>query len=256
MREIGALGVERTHGGTAAGRSRAGMAHGICDAREETLMKPYCQNRRPAGFNLLEALVVIGIFAVLIVVLLFPSLSRSTARAQPITCVNNLKQVGLSFRQWALDNNDRYPMSVSVTNGGAMELAATGQVFPVFQVMSNELNTPMLLICPEDKVRIPAQAFSQLASDSNVSYFVGLDAADIHWQRVLTGDDNLLINGQPRPRGVALIGTNTLMAWSAQRHINRGNVALADGSVQQVSSARPSAAFQAAGLATNRLIFP
>ena len=37
-----------------------------------------------------------------------------------------------------------------VTSGGTLELTANGPVYPQFEVMSNELNTPKILVCPSD----------------------------------------------------------------------------------------------------------
>jgi len=57
------------------------------------------------------------------------------AEAERIRCVNNLKQVGLAVRVWSGDNNDKYPTSLIV--------------------MSNELSTTQILICPSDTARQP-----------------------------------------------------------------------------------------------------
>jgi len=54
-------------------------------------------------------------------------------QAERIQCVNNLKQIGLAMRIWAGDNNGKYPTSLVV--------------------MSNELSTVKILICPSDKGR-------------------------------------------------------------------------------------------------------
>src|SRR5713101_1751498 len=106
-------------------------------------MKP----ARARAFTLIELLVVVATL-VIAVAFLLPALMRPRRYATGMYCSNHLKQIGLSFRTWALDNNGRFPMQVSVTNGGTMELVASGVVFRHFQVMSNELSTPTILICP------------------------------------------------------------------------------------------------------------
>ena len=146
-------------------------------------------------------------------------------------------------------------MRVAVTNGGVKEWIEAGSFESSFMVMSNELNTPKILWCPATKQRQSPPSFAALGR-SNVNYFVGLDADETQPQMFLSGDDNLLVDGQPVTRGVWDLTTNSVVAYSTARHDRQGNVGLSDGSVQGYSTTRFQEALRHTGTNVNRIAFP
>src|ERR1035437_5470659 len=204
-------------------------------------MKIDCSNQKTAALTLMEVLVVIAVIIALAAILMFGLAGIVAKSIHPMTCDNNLRQIGLAYQFWSGDHNDKYPMQVSITNtnengGGTMELANGENAWINFAVMSNELSTPKILRCPTDTNRAYAANFTADFNNRKISYFVGLNADTNHPQALLSGDDNFEIGGIPIKSGLLEISSNTPIAWTAARHNHVGNLLFADGSVQSVSN--------------------
>jgi len=220
-------------------------------------MKPRVSNQKTAAMTLTEVLAVIVVLFVLAVIFLNDGNGPvSKQAAQRINCINNLKQIGLSYRVWEGDHGDKYPMQTSVTNGGTMELANGMNAWINYSVMSNELSTPKVCICPADTGKIAATNFTTDFNNSKISYFVNLDADDAYPQMFLSGDDNFAVGGVPVKSGLLEFSTNAPVTWTAERHKNTGYIALSDGSVATVNNSMLTDWFHQIGSFTNRIAIP
>ena len=185
------------------------------------------------AFTLVEVLVVISVAALLAAVL-YPALRPKRHNCGTASrCVNNLKQVGLAFRIYSNDNGDAFPWGVSQTNGGTREIKLKADASRHFAVASNELNTPKILSCPSDTTRSRTAEWASFGN-SNLSYFVGIDSNETNAMALLAGDRDIArLSGSS---GIVAFSNSAQIGWSGKVHPNAGNVAFADGSVQQLST--------------------
>jgi hypothetical protein len=139
-----------------------------------------------------------------------------------------------------------------------MEFLSGQNAFRTFQVMSNELETPKVLLCPKElqttKDRFLATNFSAFCN-SNISFFVGVDAAEVNPMMILSGDHNIT-NGTPIQNGLLRLTTNTRTGWTSEIHNKCGNICLADGTVQMSNNTNFPTMIADTGLASNCLLMP
>jgi hypothetical protein len=96
-----------------------------------------------------------------------------------------------------------------------------------------------------------------------------LDAEDKYPQMILSGDDNLEVNGVRVRPGILNLPPNTSVEWTEnerhgrpqqrsilKQHLRIGNLGLADGSVQTTTTFIFQSALVNTGNYTNRLVIP
>jgi len=210
--------------------------------------------QRNAAFTSIEFFIVLVSFVILFLLALFNAATSCKDKGTRVKCTNNLKQLALAFNLWTQDYETGFPMEVSEAKGGTRQAALAGQLLPNLLIISNQLRTPSILLCPEDKKRKPAITFSNLTT-LNVSYFVNIDAALTNQNHIIAGDRNLAIAGSPVKPGFLHITNAADVQWANWLHDGGGNVALVDGSAHQVTSKGLRDLLTLCG-PTNRLIIP
>ena len=189
-----------------------------------------CRSTQYGGIEIRDVVALIGMLLV-VGAIIMPAIAKSRAKPRRISCANSLKQIALSFHLWAGDHDGKLPMQVSTNFGGTKEFVGDGALYPHFLVTSNELGTPKILICSWDEGRRQVTTFATL-KDTNISYFLGLDADPAVPGAWLVGDRNLATNGTPLRAGLVNIRSDgAKWSWTRQQHDRKGYICRVDGSV-------------------------
>lgn len=112
---------------------------------------------RQRGYTLVELLTVIGIIA-LLAALLFPVFATARGKAREITCLSNLRQIGMAIRMYSQDYDDLYPYALDPTDRYTPQIWGG---FPDFQaqipfmhmlheVLQPYIKSPEIFHCPAD----------------------------------------------------------------------------------------------------------
>jgi prepilin-type N-terminal cleavage/methylation domain-containing protein/prepilin-type processing-associated H-X9-DG protein len=153
-------------------------------------------SRGPAGFTLVELLVVIGIIAVLIGILL-PSLSKARKQSRLVQCASNLRQLGIAAQNYSSDNKGLMlptlvigkgdpagpaPNAANQSDEWAWLLVAGGYIPDPNLAPASDPSPKSVCVCPE--VRQWCLASNVTPASSMGNYVPNINAADGFDRRV------------------------------------------------------------------------
>lgn len=210
---------------------------------------------RCRAFTRWDSLICLATVIMLVVALPYLPFRPRARGGSRINCASNLKQVGLGFRMWSNDHDERFPWEVPAGEGGTKEFAHSPYAAIHFTLVSNEFNSPKILTCRSDTNRIRTNIWD-VPLHSSLSYFAGVTASEANPASFLSGDRNVSTNSSMLA-GLLTVENAEEVQWTKDIHQHAGNLGFADGSIQQSASVGLRNAFKTAfEKATNKTIRP
>jgi prepilin-type processing-associated H-X9-DG protein len=181
----------------------------------------------------------------LLTAIALPALAKIKPQGERVSCLNNLRQLGVGWHSWAKENSNQPPWYVMPADGGTKTI---GIPYVHFLIISNYVVSPMVMVCPTDTIKIPARDFSDDPNrgfrstnfqNNAVGYFIGTENVMDDPRPIMAGDRNVpgtLVGNC----GAARFPTARLANgfWLKGSHnAGMGNLLFCDGSARTVNDA-------------------
>lgn len=192
------------------------------------------------GFTLIELLVVISIISILAAIL-FPTFASAKKKGQQVTCLNNLRQLGMAINLYCMDYDGLYPdenwvpnmelpdPNFRVSDGGLYSYVKNDAVYKCRSDMNAEINrlsykmNELLMKRPDCAVDDPSDTVLLLDAVVNNSIFT-----------VKTAAGAMPASGTPIPVSDPDVPAESLPNPMNAVHLDRADVLYTDGHVKSV----------------------
>jgi len=228
-------------------------------------VNPFADARQQKGWTLIETLLVVfGL--VILAVLILPAFSRASCCSKGTSCISNSKQLAVAYAMWAGDHQNRAPWDISTRDGGWKELAfgteAGRYCATNYTILYPYCGNRKMIACPLDERKPLTNYPHDRFNNTNISYFVGINAGAMLPHSILGGDRNLAPGDKPQndygyspSNGLGLsvtLSTNSTassITWSRKMHSanskkNLGVLIMANGSAEFVDAQHLRADYQ------------
>lgn len=164
------------------------------------------------GFSLVELVIVVAIIG-LLATLAMPQVDRMIDRSKSVSCMSNLRQIGVAVTSYMADNEGKYP---SIETNPDNPVYPDGvEALPIWEALEPYGVTKGVLKCPSDKSYITTRGSSY------------------QWRPII--DDELSVNPVIYGRRGFAFTVNprfvTICSDYEPWHFNRSNRLKGDGSV-------------------------